>query len=451
VDPDPRIGRELGGRYRVVELLGKGGMGVVYRGARVGLDRPVAIKFLHGWIAAQPDRLRRFETEARAASRLSHPNCAAVIDFGVDEASPYLVMELTTGTSLRATIDAGPVPPARALAITRQVLAGLAHAHEHGIVHRDVKPDNILLTDTVGVGDHVRIVDFGLAKLTDGSGGATAGFAVGTPSYMAPEQTLGEHVDARTDVYAVGIVLYELLMGRRPYGGKDAAELFRAHREAPIPRVPGVSAALDAAVGRALAKKPEDRHASAAAFAAALAATPEAGATAPPPAPPPRRFRALWLVPPVATIAAAALLWPRGRAAAPTPDAPPPVVEVIEAGADAPPAAASIARLLAWRQKNPHDAKAAFQLGHLYFARLWWNDGLAAYEAAIAIDPALRTDPTFIRDLVHALVSDSFHARAAAQLVEIGAPALPFLEEAAKTDPTLNVRHRAAALAARLR
>ncbi len=443
MEQDARIGREIGGRYRIVELLAKGGMGVVYRGQRVGLERPVAIKFLHGWIAAQPDRLRRFETEARAASRLSHPNCAAVIDFGVDEGAPYLVMELMTGTTLRALIDAGPVPPARALAIARQVVAGLQHAHDHGIVHRDVKPDNIVLTDTTGVGDHPRIVDFGLAKLTDGSGAATTGFALGTPAYMAPEQTLGDPVDGRTDVYAVGVVLFELLIGRKPFTGKDAMELFRRHREAPIPRLPDVSEALDAAVAKALAKRPSERQ------------------------PSPRRRRALWigLLVVGAGAGAAILLRPRAPAVAPpaiaiAPDPAPASIEV-EPSADprgSTPSLiagghgeATIARLLAWRQKNPRDAEAAFRLGHLYFGKLWWNDGMQAYEAAVAIDPSLRTDPTYIRDLVRALVSDSFHGRAAAALIEIGAPALPFLEEAARNDPTINVRRRAAALIARLR
>src|SRR5262249_23138473 len=163
-----------------------------------------------------------------------HPNCAAVIDFGVDEGSPYLVMELTPGTTLRELLDAGPVAPARAVAIARQVLAGLGHAHEHGIVHRDVKPANIIVTQGTGRGDHAGIVDFGLAKLTDGTGTATSGFALGTPGYMAPEQTVGDPVDPRTDVYAVGVVLFELLAGRRPFVADDAAQLFRLHREGPI-------------------------------------------------------------------------------------------------------------------------------------------------------------------------------------------------------------------------
>jgi serine/threonine-protein kinase len=459
VEPDARIGRELGGRYRIVERLASGAMGVVYRSERVGLGRPVAIKFLHGWIAAQPDRIRRFETEARAASRLSHPNCAAVIDFGVDDGAPYLVMELMTGATLRALIDKSPVAPARGVAIARQVLAGLAHAHAHGIVHRDVKPANIILDDATGVGDHARIVDFGLAKLTDGSSTATTGFALGTPAYMAPEQTLGDPVDGRTDVYAVGVVLYELLTGQKPFAADSAAELFRLHREAPIPRLPGVSPALEAAVVKALAKRPADRHADARAFAAALAATPEAGPDA---RPAPRRRAASFFAAALAGLAigATVLAWPRARPRAPalaaTPDAPPPLeiaLPVAEptGAALARPDEATIPQLVARLKRNPQDARTAFQLGHVYFARLWWNDGLQAYELAIAIDPSLRTDPIFIRDLVHALVSDSFHERAAAVLVGIGASALPFLEEAARTDPTINVRRRAAALAERLR
>src|SRR5262245_37447225 len=175
-------------------------MGVVYRAVRVGLGRAVAIKFLHPWIAENPVTMRRFEVEAQAASKLTHPNTTPVIDFGVEDGAPYLVMEHVVGRPLRSLIDAGPTPPARAIAVMRQVLAGLGHAHKLGIVHRDVKPDNIVLGEE---GDLVRVLDFGLAKL-EGHTGVTAGFAMGTPSYMSPEQTLGEKVDARTDLYAAG-------------------------------------------------------------------------------------------------------------------------------------------------------------------------------------------------------------------------------------------------------
>jgi serine/threonine protein kinase len=175
--PDPRVGQVLQGRYRILERLAAGAMGVVYRGERVELARPVAVKFLHPWIAAQPAFRARFETEARAMSRLNHPNCVSVIDFGV-EGSPYLIMDFVTGGTLRKVLEWGRLAPARAVAIARQLLAGVAHAHAQGIVHRDLKPDNMILTDTDGLPDHIKILDFGLAKLRDGPA-MTSGLAIG--------------------------------------------------------------------------------------------------------------------------------------------------------------------------------------------------------------------------------------------------------------------------------
>src|SRR5215831_7310664 len=181
-------------------------MGVVYRGERLQLGRAVAVKFLHPWIAAQKTFLGRFENEAKAMSRLAHPNCVSVIDFGV-EGSPYLVMDFVTGRTLREVMEQDRLAVERALGLVRQLLAGLAHAHAQGIVHRDLKPENVVLGAEEGLGDHLRILDFGLAKLRDGPA-MTAGLAVGTPSYMSPEQTGGEGtVDARSDLYAVGIML----------------------------------------------------------------------------------------------------------------------------------------------------------------------------------------------------------------------------------------------------
>ncbi len=268
-------------------------MGVVYRGERVQLGRPVAVKFLHPWIAAQKTFLSRFENEARAMSRLGHPNCVSVIDFGV-ESGPYLVMDFVTGKTLRDAVHGqGPQPPARALHIVRQLLAGLAHAHAQGIVHRDLKPDNLILTDEVGLDDHLRILDFGLAKLRDGPA-MTAGMAVGTPSYMSPEQSgAAGTVDARSDVYSVGVLLFELLTGRKPFEAQQIGELILMHREVPPPSVralapaAGISPELEALVLKALSKRQEDRPQSAAEMAAALDATPEGGVRAEAPAPPP--------------------------------------------------------------------------------------------------------------------------------------------------------------------
>jgi serine/threonine-protein kinase len=271
----------LQGRYRILERVAAGAMGVVYRGERVELSRAVAVKFLHPWIAAQQAFRTRFETEARAMSRLNHPNCVSVIDFGV-EGSPYVVMDFITGGTLRKVLEWGRLSPVRAVAIARQVLAGVAHAHAQGIIHRDLKPDNMILTDTDGLPDHVKILDFGLAKLRDGPA-MTSGLAIGTPSYMSPEQTgaPGE-IDGRTDIYAVGVVMYEMLAGTKPFASEKVAEILLMHRDhAPTPlrqAVPaaGISPALEGVVLRALAKKPGDRYQTAAEFSAALEEVPEA-------------------------------------------------------------------------------------------------------------------------------------------------------------------------------
>ena len=280
--PDPRVGSVIQGRYKILAALASGGMGVVYRGERLQLGRPVAIKFLHPWIATQQSFLDRFQVEAQAMSRLGHPNCVSVIDFGVEDV-PFLVMDFIAGRNLRSIVQHGRLEPARALGFARQILSGVAHAHAQGIVHRDLKPENIIIGDTPGLVDYVRILDFGLAKLKDGPA-LTVGMAVGTPSYMAPEQTLsGGVVDSRTDIYAVGILLFEMLTGKKPFASESLAELILMQQEKPAPRLGDVAAgipfsdALEAVIAKAVAKAPADRFASAAELAAALDATPEAG------------------------------------------------------------------------------------------------------------------------------------------------------------------------------
>ena len=282
IGPDPHLGTVLHGRYLVSERVAEGAMAVVYRGERVGLKRQVAIKFLHESYASSEDGMRRFEVEARAMSRLTHPNCVAVTDYGLDNGAPYLVMDFVTGRSLRDLLEAEVrLRPARAVAIVRQVLAGLTHAHGQGIVHRDVKPENIVASSVEGHGEQVRILDFGLAKLRD-ENSVTSGLAVGTPGYMSPEQTVGEKVDERADIYATGIILFELMSGRKPFQAESPFDVMRMHREAAVPPLaaaaPGVSISeeLEAVVRRALAKSRTERFATAGAFLEAIEATPEA-------------------------------------------------------------------------------------------------------------------------------------------------------------------------------
>lgn len=324
--PDPRIGQVLQGRYRILARVAAGAMGVVYKGERLELGRPVAVKFLHPWIAAQQAFRTRFETEARAMSRLAHPNCVSVIDFGM-EGSPYVVMDFIAGPTLRQVLESGRLAPPRVVSVVRQLLAGVAHAHAQDIIHRDLKPENLILGDTAGLADHVRILDFGLAKLRDGPA-MTTGLAIGTPSYMSPEQAGAPgNIDGRTDIYAVGVLLFEMLAGRKPFVSDKVADILVMHRDVPPPSlralVPdaGISPELDAVVQRAMAKQPEGRFQNATEFAQALEQVPEAapgratGTFSSPPTPPTSPEPVTRVAPPAK---------PAGKAAAarPAPGAP---------------------------------------------------------------------------------------------------------------------------------
>ncbi|MCA9679446.1 MAG: serine/threonine protein kinase, partial [Myxococcales bacterium] len=277
-EADGRIGSVVDGRYRILEPMASGAMGAVYRAERVPVGKVVAIKFLHAAFASDREFLGRFERETRVMSRLAHPHCVSVVDFGVAEGAPYLVMDFVAGVTLRELLDDGPLEVTRAVALTRQVLAGLAHAHAQHVVHRDIKPANIMITEEIGTGEHVRILDFGLARLRNASVDTTQSHVVlGTPSYMAPEQTVGAAVDARADLYAVGIVLFEMLTGVRPFVAEETYVLLAQHRSAEVPRlgehVPAgtvLPPGLQDVVDRALAKEPGARYRDAIEFADAL-------------------------------------------------------------------------------------------------------------------------------------------------------------------------------------
>jgi len=274
---DPRVGSVLQERYRILERLAVGSMGIVYRAERLLLGRPLAVKFLHASYAADPTFIQRFERETRVMGRLAHPHCVSVIDFGVD-GGPYVVMEFVSGGTLRSLLEGGRQTVERACYITRQILAGLAHAHSLGIIHRDIKPANIILMEATGTGDHVRILDFGLATLREAHSAdiSHSAIVIGTPNYMSPEQSVGGKADVRSDVYSTGVVLFELLTGRKPFTSEDTFELLSMHRSAPIPRLanvvpdvdfpPGLQEVLD----RALAKSQEERFQTAMDFALAL-------------------------------------------------------------------------------------------------------------------------------------------------------------------------------------
>ncbi len=282
-DPNSLVGSTLQDRYRIDAFLAEGAMGAVYQGHRVGLERAVAIKFLGASFASSPNAKQRFEREARVMSQLDHPNCVSVIDFGVTP-SPFIVMEFVTGETLRERMDEGEVSVPRALYLAKGILAGLAHAHEQSIVHRDIKPANVMITRAAGTDGLVRILDFGLAKLRDGASSdvSSASIVVGTPNYMSPEQAMGSDVDNRTDVYATGILLFELLTGKKPYQSDVALHILLQHREDPIPRLAATAPerefpeGLQQIIDTAMAKDPKARFADVIEFANAIRAL-EAG------------------------------------------------------------------------------------------------------------------------------------------------------------------------------
>jgi serine/threonine protein kinase/tetratricopeptide (TPR) repeat protein len=289
-DDDPLIGRVLPGGYRVTHMVGVGGMGRVYCAEQVALGRTVAVKVVHPHLADDELTAARFLNEALTASRLAHPNSVAIFDFGrTEQGQPYIVMEYLRGRDLaRVANDEGPLPLARVVDVLKQTLAALEEAHALGIVHRDLKPDNVVLEPLRSGLDFVKVVDFGLAKILEGArapgvgsgsgGGALTrpGLVCGTPEYMSPEQARGDVLDGRSDLYSVGVVLFELLAGRIPFAGESATKTLLLHLNEPPPDPRNVrpDRAIPAAFAeitlRALAKPREDRWQSAGEFAAAL-------------------------------------------------------------------------------------------------------------------------------------------------------------------------------------
>jgi eukaryotic-like serine/threonine-protein kinase len=256
------VGELIAGRYELQELVGSGGMSNVFRAHDRLLERSVAIKILHEQFGRDDDYVERFRREARAVAQLAHPNIVTVIDRGEEDGRQYIVFEYIEGENLKALVANGGLPVDEALGYTLQVAHALDFAHKRGLVHRDVKPQNVLLNDE----GQAKVTDFGIARSLDVQGVTQTGTVLGTSDYIAPEQARGDKVDQKTDIYSLGTVLYELLTGEVPYEGDNFVVVAMRHVNDPVPSVrdhrPEVPYRLDHVVRRAMAKDPEDRFVS---------------------------------------------------------------------------------------------------------------------------------------------------------------------------------------------
>jgi eukaryotic-like serine/threonine-protein kinase len=498
--PDPMLGEVLDGRYKVEKLLGRGGMGRVYRAEHVGIGRAVAVKVLDPRGGFETSARQRFEREAIATGKLRHPNCVGVTDFGMlPGGSLFLVMELLDGVTVDDVLaDHTRLPLPRAVAILRHVLRGLAHAHGQGLVHRDLTPRNVILVPEPDDPDFAKVVDFGLAKMTGADTGATitqTGIVCGTPSYMSTEQALGKPLDHRSDLYAATILLFEMLTGRPPFQCDEALRTLSLHISAPPPTVAEIAPdvivppALDRLIARGLAKRPEDRPQSADEYLAELDRAMAAPAQptqelsvadisiARPvtPRPPTTKLkqRRIWQAAGLAAIvlvAGIAVGLSRSGSAADTPDARPAEVPAaaIEMPEEARPtvdpaieAARRLAasgrrqqaldKLRALRKDRPRDAAIPYELGRVYLQLNWPKQVLESWRDAIRLDPALREDPGVIRGVVSLLDSKSTWPQASRFLErELGAAAIPALTATAKEHPSRTVRGRASSILRRL-
>jgi len=263
VSQDPFVGKVIDGRYEILARIGEGGMGVVYKARQTSIDRVIAIKVLNAQMAADQTWVQRFYNEAKACSRLQHPNTIRMFDFGqASDGRLFMTMEFLDGVSLREAISKGPLTPQRVVKILIQCCASLAEAHSIGIIHRDIKPDNVFLLNMAGSPDFVKLLDFSVAKLLEGDRMKTqAGVVFGTPQYMSPEQGRGLPLDARSDLYALGILAFEMLTGNVPFNDDNPMTVIQMHLQAAVPPLPqSIPYAVQQIVRRALEKDASRRY-----------------------------------------------------------------------------------------------------------------------------------------------------------------------------------------------
>jgi serine/threonine protein kinase len=265
-DQDPYLGKVIDGRYEIQQRVGEGGMGVVYKARQMSIDRIIALKMLNQQMQGDQTWVQRFYNEAKACSRLQHPNTIRMFDFGqTQEGRLFMTMEFLDGQSLRDALQRGPIAPQRVIKILIQCCASLAEAHSIGIIHRDIKPDNVFLLNMAGSPDFVKLLDFSVAKLLEGDRMKTqAGVVFGTPQYMSPEQGRGLPLDARSDLYALGVLAFEMLTGNVPFNDDNPMTVIQMHLHGAIPPMPdSIPYSVQAVVRRAMEKDASRRYQSA--------------------------------------------------------------------------------------------------------------------------------------------------------------------------------------------
>ncbi len=509
---DPRVGTVVGERYRVLGRIGEGGMGAVFRAEHILMKKVVALKLLHAEMGQVEEAARRFEREAQSASRLNHPNIISVTDFGRNYTGElFLVMEFVAGESLADVLAReGRLAMARACRLAGQILSALEHAHGQKVIHRDLKPANVMLVQSPDLrsGEMAKILDFGIAKITESSEGEptlTKGVMIfGTPSYMSPEQATGQEVDSRSDLYSCGIILYEMLTGKKPFEAEDVVKLMAMQVTAPPPTFASVApradlpAALEAVVMRSLQKERERRFSTAAEFREALEKAEATGVSAGMAAASARLGAGVWarrwflwaalhklwvalgwagrqmvraarllvarLPPraqpwakPVAALLAAglvvALLFGHRHGAAPRlqPPRPMPVAQEMKSPIkqieDAMAKAHfAEARVLIMQQisEHPDVARVRYLLGNLEFADKNPGVGVQAYEEALRMDAGLRGDAALLVNL-RGLLPDKKLGRTTLDLMirQVGVPACSALAEMASNDRRMDFRQDA--------